>query len=152
MIVRRHFIYGIIFSALLFLIFPVKVGWLGAIIIFASSFFIDTDHYIYSVFKEKSISPRKIVKYFVNAREKYFKMLPEKRKEYYSAWCFLHGVESLIVLFVLGTFVHRYFHFILIGVAFHLILDWAEEIYFRVRIDKVSLIYDYFKYKKLKRL
>ena len=39
---------------------------------------------------------------------------------------------------------------VFIGVTFHLILDLIEEISWEGRIDKISLIYDYFKFKKLK--
>ncbi len=152
MLVRKHLIYGFIFSILLFLFFPIKVGLIGFFIIFASSVLIDTDHFIYYIVKDKSWSLKKSIKHFKEARKKRSKMPLEKRKEYYSGWCFLHGIEFLIILFLLGFFIHKYFYFILFGVLFHLILDFIEQVMNKQRIDKLSSVYDYFKFKKLKRL
>lgn len=79
-------------------------------------------------------------------------MSSKQRTKVYSGWCFLHGIEILIILFLLGIFISKYFFLIFIGVTFHFFLDLIEEIYFGWRIDKISVIYDYFKFKKLKLL
>lgn len=150
MLVKRHILLGLIFSLILFLFIP-KIKLIGVAIIFLSSVLIDTDHYIYYIFKEKNFNLKKAIKYFVNAREKKKKLKSSEKKKYYSGWNFLHGIEFLILLFVLGIFISKYFFLISIGVTFHLFLDLIEQIYLGGRIDKISIVYDFFKFKKLKR-
>lgn len=132
--------------------FPEQIGLLGAGIIFFSSFLIDVDHYIYYLIKNKSFSLVKAFNYFSNARDKILKIPFEKRKNYYSGWCFFHGIEWIILFFILGILVSKYFLFISIGFTFHLCLDWIEEFFKSPRIDKVSVIYDFFKFKRLKKI
>jgi hypothetical protein len=146
---KYHIFLGFILSLILFLIFP-SMTLVGAGIIFLSSFLIDVDHYIYYVLKEGKISLKVALNHFFEGRKRLSKMTPEKRRGFYSGFCFLHGIEILVILFILGMFVSSYFFFILIGFAFHIILDITEEIYKNLRIDKISIIYDWFKYKKLK--
>jgi len=83
-------------------------------------------------------------------RRKKLLTLPKKQRDkIYISFSFLHGFEILILLFILGKFLSIYFYFILIGVAFHLFLDIAYGILVIGRIDRVSLVYDFIKYKKL---
>jgi hypothetical protein len=149
---KYHAFFGLILSIILFLIFPDYIGLLGTGIIFFSSFLIDVDHYIYFVIKDKSLSLKKAFNYFSNARNKMLKFPFEKRKEYYSGFCFFHGIEWLIILLISGIFISKYFLFIGIGFLLHLCLDWIEESHNSPRMDKISVIYDFFKFKKLKRL
>ena len=150
MLVKKHIILGFIFSAILFFVFG-NVGFIGAGIIFLSSFLIDVDHYIYYLFTKKDFNFFNGIKYFKTCRKKASRMSSEKKRKYYSGWCFLHGVEILIILVILGFFVSRYFFFVFIGFVFHLFLDLIEEISNEGRIDKISCIYDWFKFKRLKR-
>jgi len=53
---------------------------------------------------------------------------------------------------LLGLFISKYFLFILIGIMLHLFLDITEEIYLGARLDKISIVYDFFKFKRLKRV
>jgi len=151
MLVKYHIFFGFILSLILYLIFP-SINIIGAGIIFLSSFLIDFDHYVYYVLNKKDISLRKAVNYFLMKRKNLRKMSAKKRKKFYSGFCFLHGIESLIILFVAGIFISKYFILIFIGFAFHLFLDIIEEINNNSRIDKIFAIYDWFKFKKLKYL
>ncbi len=151
MLPKKHLLYGLIFSVLMFEIFR-SIDLISAGIIFLSTFLIDIDHYIYFIFKDKKLNPIKAVRYFKDARKKMSKMNHKKRREYYSGWCFLHGIEFLVILFLMGFFVNRLFFLIFIGATFHLFLDIIEETSHQGRIDKLSLIYDYFKFRKLKRI
>ena len=56
----------------------------------------------------------------------------------------------VIILFIAGIFISKYFLLVFIGFTFHLFLDILEEIHNNLRIDKISIIYDWFKFKKLK--
>jgi hypothetical protein len=149
MLPKSHILLGFLFSVILFLFFQ-EVTLVGAGIIFLSSFLIDVDHYIYYALKERDMNPRDAINYFMEKRKKLIKMNIEQRKRFYSGFCFLHGIEILLLLFVLGIFLSKYFFFVLIGFAFHLFLDISHEISSNLRIDKISIIYDWFKFKKLK--
>ena len=148
MLPKYHLLLGFIFSFILFLIFP-NINLIGAGIIFLSSFLIDVDHYIYYILKKKSLNLRKAVNYFLEKRKKLRIMDVERRKGFYSGFCFLHGIEILMVLFIAGIFISKYFLLVFIGFTFHLFLDILEEIYNNLRIDKISIIYDWFKFKRL---
>jgi hypothetical protein len=151
MIPRYHIILGFLFSLILFLIFP-NIILIEAGIIFFSSFLIDVDHYIFYILKSKDLSLRNAIKYFLANRKKLKKISPEKRNKFYSGFCFLHGIEVLLILFLLGIFVSKYFLLIFIGFTFHICLDILEEVCNNSRFDKISIIYDFIKYKKLKLL
>ena len=149
MLPKYHILFGFILSLILFLTFP-SINLIEAGVIFLSSFLIDFDHYVYYVLSKKSISLRKAVNYFLIKRKKLSNMNIKKRNKFYSGFCFLHGIESLIILFIAGIFLSKYFLLIFIGFNFHLFLDIIEEIHNNSRIDKISAIYDWFKFKKLK--
>jgi hypothetical protein len=149
MLPKYYICLGFILSVILFLIFP-GINLAGAGIIFLSSFLIDVDHYIYYVFRKKDINLRKSVNYFLLKRKKLIKMNVGERKMVYSGFYFLHGIEILAVFFIAGIFLSKYFLFIFIGFSFHIFLDLLEEIYESLRLDKISVIYDWFKFKKLK--
>lgn len=148
MIPKRHIILGFLFSLILYLCVS-KINLIDASIIFLSSFLIDIDHYIFYAFKKKSFNLKKSIKYFFRMRKKRNKLSLEKRNKVYNGFYFLHGIEWLIILFLLGIFLSRYFILIFIGFSFHIFLDLLD---FKPgeRIDKISVIYDWFKFKKLK--
>lgn len=149
MLPKYHILLGFVFSLALFLIFP-SIKLIDAAIIFLSSFLIDADHYIYYILKKKNLSLGKAVNYFLEKRRKLAKLNIKKRNEFYSGFCFLHGIEILIILFIAGLFISKYFLLIFIGFTFHLFLDLLEEIHKELRLDKISVIYDLFKFRKLK--
>lgn len=145
-----HIILGGIFSLIIFLIFP-SIKLFGALIVFISSILLDLDHYIYFIWKKKQLSLVSSYSYFVK-QEKFFLSLPrKKRNSCYGFFPFLHGVEVLIFLSI-GSIFWKPLIFILIGISFHLILD---QIYLRTimdRWDRVSIIVDFVKFKKLKKI
>jgi hypothetical protein len=149
MLPRYHILLGFVFSFILFLIFP-NIKLIEAGIIFLSSFLIDVDHYIYYTLNNKDISLKNAINYFLGKRKRLSKISIKKRNKYYSMFCFLHGIEVLLVLFILGLFISKYFLLILIGFTFHLCLDLIEEINNNLRLDKISVIYDLIKFRKLK--
>jgi hypothetical protein len=46
----------------------------------------------------------------------------------------------------------EYFGFVFIGMAFHLLLDYAEQWPFLKRKDRISSAYDFLKFRKLKNI
>ena len=148
MLPSKHFIFGLIFAGFLYLIFP-KIGLIGFLIILSSTVLIDVDHYLYYVYKKKDLSLKNAYKWFIKKRKKFLCLPKNQRNKFYRGFYFLHGIEVLIILFFL-IFFSKYFFFIFIGFAFHLLLDSVDQTIYWDRIDKFSLVYDFFKFKKLK--
>jgi hypothetical protein len=148
---RYHALYGFLFSVLIVYIFP-DIGLLGGIIIFLSSVLIDVDHYLTFVYDHKNISLTKAYRWHINAEKKLLSMPREERNKTFISFCFLHGFETVSLLVLVGYLIHEYFFFVAIGFAFHLFLDLIDEPKYVDRLDKFSLIYDYFKFKKLNKL
>ena len=149
MLPKYHILIGFLFSLVLYSIFP-EITLLNTGIIFLSSILIDVDHYLYFVFKKRNLSLKKAYFYFIEKKKKLEKMsLKEKRKNY-NGFYFLHGLEFLLLVFFLGYFISEIFYFILIGLMLHFFLDYSEMIIDKKRIDKISVIYDFIKFKKLK--
>jgi len=150
MLPKKHFLYGLIFSLVIYLIFPINL--LEATIIFISSFVLDLDHYLYFIFREKTFGLKKAYQRFIEKGKKFKGLSKEEKKRYVAGFYALHGIEPLIILGILGYFISSYFYFILIGFAFHLILDYIhciQEFHYPL---KISVIWDYFKFRKLKKL
>ena len=144
---KTHVLLGFVLSLTLFL-FCDKINLLAAIIIFLSSFLIDFDHYIFFafVFKQKNIF--KAYSLAKKIKKGIKKLSRKQRKEIKTSFYLFHGIEALAVLFLLGYFIHDLFYFILIGMAFHLILDHIEIFSFNIRIHKISTIFDYICFRK----
>jgi len=145
---KQHLFLGLAFSLILFLLYP-KIGLTGFFLIFLSSVLIDIDHYVYYVVKKKDFSLKNAYLWFINIDKKMAKMTKKQRNNFYIALCFLHGFELLIILFLLAN-ISELFFFIFIGFSFHLLLDIAHQVNYKERLDKVSLINDFFRFKKLK--
>lgn len=148
---KQHIFFGITFSLLLLIIYP-QISLIGFFLLFFSSVLIDVDHYLYYLLKKKDWSLRRAYKWFMS-NEKKFLSLPRKlRNNYHGGFFFLHGVEVLFILILLTMFVSKYFFFIFIGIFFHLLLDIVDETKYKDRIDKFSVLYDFFKFKKLRNI
>lgn len=140
MLPLQHTFLGFLFSLILFLIFP-EMGFIGFFLIFFSSILIDVDHYLFYVFKKKDLSLQKAYHWFKRKRQNFLKLSPEVRKKYKRSFLFLHGIEFLVLLILLSYF-HYYFFLIFLGIVFHLLLDYAEMIYFKEPLySKLSQIY-----------
>jgi len=149
MLPSRHIFFGSIIAILLLVIS--KVGLIEASIFLASTVLIDVDHYLYYAFVKKNWSLPKAYRWFIVDREKWLKLSREERNKHKGIFLFLHGLEVFAIVFLLGLFVHPYFIFVFIGFVFHLSLDIIEMRIHQDRIDKIFLIHDYLKFKKLKK-
>lgn len=141
MLVSSHVIAGVLFSLVLFLIFP-HIGLLYLLIIFLSSVLIDVDHYVYYIFNKKDMSLTNSYKHSMKQMRWYFAMTREKQRKVFHGFFLFHGFEFIILLLVLGWFVSNIFLYIFIGVIFHLFLDNFYEGLFAGRLDKISSIYE----------
>jgi hypothetical protein len=144
-----HLFLGIIFSLILFFLFP-QIELIGFLIIILSTVLIDIDHYLYYIYKKKDLSLKNAYNWFVFRTKKLSLLSRKQRNEFYQGFAFLHGFETLLILFLIGYYFFWPIIYIFLGVAFHLFLDIFHQKTVHDRFDKYSIIYDYFKYKKLK--
>jgi len=149
MYVSRHIIWGFIFSLLILLLFP-QIELIGFFLIWSSSVLIDFDHYVYYIYKKKDWSLMKAYNWNMNKTKQFLSLSRKERNKTFTGFFIFHGLEILIILFILGIFLSRYFFFISLGILFHTLLDIVYSSQYMDRFDKFSLILDIFKFKKLK--
>ena len=148
---HKHIFYGLIFSALIYLIFP-GIKTEGLLILFLSTFLIDIDHYIYYVLKKRDLNPIRAFKWHMENFRKYHSIPEEERKNFFGGLFIFHGVEFLTILFIAGVFLYKPIVLVFIGFLFHLFLDWYAEFCYKGKSIKLSFIIDVINSKKLKNL
>jgi hypothetical protein len=146
MIPREHMLWSFGFCIIIGMLFP-SIGIAGIFIIFSASILIDVDHYFASVLAGNGWSLDKAMKWYETKG---------KTKEEFVAKTFmpLHSIEFLLILscFLLFTdgLMFNIIIYLLAGFIFHIILDLSIMIYKKEEYYyKVSLIYTYFKNRKL---
>ena len=137
MLPQTHIILSFIF--VIILKFLSSFTPIQLLIIFLAAVFIDVDHWFIYVIKKKSLSIPGSYKWFLS-----FEKLKKKPKFV----CIFHTIECFIILILLSKIL--FFQLILIGFAFHNLLDIIDAV--RVwRYDReISLIYGIFKYLRKK--
>jgi hypothetical protein len=123
MLPSKHFIFGTIFAFILVFTFP-QIGFIGFIIIIASTLAIDIDHYFYYVYLKKDLSIVNAYNWVIKNGIKFQKMNDSQKKEIYLEICIFHGVEAIFLLFILFAFFKSPFYLlVLTGFVFHQCLD-----------------------------
>ena len=145
----KHILFGFLFSVSLYLIAP-SIGIDGMTIIFLSSFLIDVDHYLYYVFMKKNLNLFKAMRWFKIKHSSWLKLSREERNKHKGHFYLFHGIESLLFFFILGYFINPLFYYFIIGFTFHLFLDLMVLKRYQDRLDKLSVIHDFLKFRKLK--
>lgn len=145
MLPKHHIIINLIIALiLLFFINPLYV-----LIIFLSSVLIDVDHYLYYIFEKKRFSLKSAYNWYLIERQKFHDLsLKERKKHRYFIFIF-HGLESLIILFLLSLYVPIFF-FIFIGFSIHLIEDSIIAAKFKFLKRKLFLSYAIYLHAKNK--
>jgi len=151
MLPYAHLLIGLIVSGGLYFTFP-EIGLIKAGILLASSVLIDFDHYLYYAIKEKQYNPLKIYKSIRGENKEYLSLSKEKRNGRYMRFCIFHGFEWVILFLILGIFISEYFVFISLGIILHLFLDIIDHSRYNGNAERFSVIHDFLKYKKLKKL
>jgi len=123
MLPKTHIVLGFLFSAVLVIAFD--IGLISALIVFLSSFLIDFDHYLYGVYKQKTLNFKKIYSFFVEHRIKWRKLSYEQKKKSKFPFLAFHGVEFLFLTLLL-SFRFPFLIFIFIGSFFHIFIDYIE--------------------------
>ncbi len=149
MLPKFHLFFGIIFVVRLHFLFP-QISFFNLSIIFLSSFLIDVDHVFYYFLKTGDINPVRVYRWYMKKWKRFHKIPREQRKNIYSGFYLFHGIEVLMILFLLGFYISPLFSFIFIGFSFHLLVDTVHERYDKGTSDKFSLIYSCYQFRKLK--
>jgi hypothetical protein len=147
---KPHIVIGIIFVISLYFLFP-KISLISLLIIFSSSVLIDFDHCIYYFIREKDLSLKRCYQWYDKELKKTLALPMNERKKRYIGFFIFHGLEPMIILFLLGVFVSPFFLFVAIGVLLHFVVDVPHEYYVKRTIQKISLIYNYTQWKKLEK-
>jgi len=147
MLPKSHIILGAIFSLILVHFFNFSL--IAGGIIFLSSVLIDVDHYLYYVYKKKDWSLRRAYGFFIENERKLLSCPRQKRNKIAVPLCPFHGIEFVLILLFLGIFLWKYLFFVTFGFFFHLFIDIIYQTTYWDRLDRISIAYDWIKYKKL---
>jgi hypothetical protein len=148
MLPQYHFSLGLVAS--LFLYFGFDIQLLGCFIFLIATVGIDVDHYLYYFYRKGDWNLFNATRWFMKKWGVLKRIDIKIRREFYTGFCFLHGIEVLALTALLGYFAWDLFYFVALGFLFHLILDHIDQAFWRGRFDKFSIVYDYFKYGDLK--
>lgn len=136
MIPKWHIIFGAVFSIIIYFIFNITL--IETLLIFFSSFLIDFDHYLWFIFAKKDINIFKSIRYLIKKRKIWINLKPTERIKYKRAPIIFHGIEFIALIILLMVF-FPILLFVLIGVIFHLLLDYIEMTYYKEPIiNKIS--------------
>lgn len=117
---RYHILFGAIFAFLVFMIFP-DINIIYIVLIFLASIFIDLDHYLAFVMRERNWNLFDSFKFY----DELEKRAERERKRGIYKKCvfhFFHTIEFHLVVLILACF-WNLFLYIFIGIVFHSILD-----------------------------
>jgi hypothetical protein len=146
---KIHFLLSIPF--LIFLYFTFKIPFYWLLIVFLSNIFIDIDHFFYYSLKNKktfSIKSFKESYSWYKSKSKFFNNLKkEELKKYYFGFYIFHGIEFLLLVFILSFF-NKFFFFIFLGIGFHYTFDLIYALKEKWPLQKFSWIYSFIERKK----
>jgi len=121
---RWHILYGFIFSALVWIVFP-EIVWYNIFLIFFASVFIDFDHYIIAVWRTGKFSLFSAFEYYRKLDEKALADLRKGIRLKKADFQVFHTIEiHALVLGVGLSFIP--FIYLFIGMFFHSLLDIFE--------------------------
>lgn len=145
MLPKIHVLVGLIFSILFY--FILNISLIGVLLIFLSSFLIDTDHFFWYIYRKKSFNLKESYFWFKEKRKQWLQLSENQREKYKRPYLIFHSIEFWIIL-VLLSFLNKLFLFILLGIIIHIILDYIEIIYLKEKFYmKFSLIWVFIKNK-----
>jgi len=121
---KVHIFFGV-FSFLFLLAFAPGIGILNILAFSLGSILIDSDHYLYYVFKKRDLNPKKAYLWFMERTRKLKELPLIEQKEYKRIFLIFHGMEAWLI-FGLSSLYFPIIAFILSGFLFHMLFDWAD--------------------------
>jgi hypothetical protein len=150
MLPRKHILFGIFTVVILYLLFP-KITFFNLVILFFSSFLIDVDHYFYYILKKKDLNLTHCYNWYKQNVKRTLSLPMNERKKIYSGFYIFHGIEWIIILFLLGTYFYSPLLYVSLGFLLHFVIDAPHEFYIKRTLDKSSLIYNVYRFRKLQK-
>ncbi len=147
---KYHVLIGFIVSIILYFFF--SIGIFKTLIVFFSSILIDFDHYLYYIFKTKNFNLKRAHAWYLEKEKQLKKLSKQERKRVTYAFYLFHGLETVLIFVLLGYYLWNLFYFVAMGIFLHLLSDYAEQIFHKKRIFKISIIADLIERKKLKKM
>jgi hypothetical protein len=137
MLPKTHIIFGLIFSAIILIIFP-NISLTGFFILWISTFLIDFDHYLFYAWLKKDFNPHNSFKWFMKKHKEYLILSEEEKKNKIQIPCIFHGVEAIGFLLIMYLiFKLDIFLLIIIGFIFHESLDLISIIYIKGNFNHI---------------
>jgi hypothetical protein len=125
---KWHILFGFMASALFYrsdLLSP-KLS----LIVFIASFMIDTDHYLWYVWRTKTLNPITAVRWFFAMRAKALQSSKKVNESYEKPFYLLHWWLLTPLLLVMGILYSPEIFAIGLGFGIHLLLDLAEILWY----------------------
>lgn len=139
MLPKWHILYGYIFSLILIYFFNFSLS--AGLVVFLASIFIDLDHVLIYFLKTRNLHPLKFYNWSLVRKEIWSKLSSNEKEDFRRPHFILHGIEAVVILSFL-SFLHEFFFWVLLGVLFHLILDFIILFYEREHVSiKTSQIW-----------
>ena len=142
MLPKTHIIINLIISLILLLLF---LPPFGVLILFLSSFLIDVDHYLYYVIIKKRFSLKSSYNWHKIRRDKFLQLSFKERKKHRKCILILHGIEPILILFLLSKFLPLLIY-VALGFIIHIIEDLIIERKLGCAGHKMSVIYSIYDY------
>lgn len=120
MLPRWHIVFGAFFAFVIWLVAP-ETNKIYLLLVFLSSFLIDTDHYLVAVFRTKKLSFKNSLNYFKILGKMETKERKQKIKRKGPLYVF-HTLEFHLFILFLGI-IWTGFFYIFLGMIFHSLLD-----------------------------
>jgi len=146
MLPKYHLIFGILFIIILHFLF-LNLSLISLLIIFISNILIDIDHFVYYTIKKKKFNFFEAYKWYSESSKIFDSLSKKQKSNFYFGFYALHGIELLIILFVLGLS-NKLLLMIFLGFSFHFIIDFLYSIKKQQTFQKFSWIYNFTQRKK----
>lgn len=130
---RWHFLFGLAFAAIIFIVAP-SINLFNFALLFAASFLIDFDHYLAYLIKEKKAGLFGALKYH-RELDKAEQIAKQKGKTLPINFHLFHTIEFHALIGILGIVLWNGFFYMFLGMMFHSLLDFADMAY-RGRLDR----------------
>ncbi|MAG45673.1 MAG: hypothetical protein CMH63_02800 [Nanoarchaeota archaeon] len=98
-----------------------------SLVVFLSGFVFDIDHYFYYILKKRDFSLVNSYLYCVQGSKVY--------EPHTGVLHIFHTWEMWVLFFILGVVIHVIFLYALIGLIFHMLLDWGYLFFNQDSID-----------------
>jgi hypothetical protein len=120
---RYHLLIGFVVSYTLVFFFNLPIFF--GVLLFISSWIVDSDHYLWYSLETKDWNPIHAVKWYLSAIPRWISLSSNEKEKFKRGVFIFHGICFWMVLLVLSFF-NKIFLWILIGVLVHMFADLID--------------------------